>query len=138
MVAFSIGHLSRKTGVKVPTIRYCEEVGVLKAPVRTASNRRVYTDVAVNQLLFIRHARALGFAMTDIRALLNLQDNPAQSCRDADRIARVRLVEVEERIRRLGDLRHELKRMIEGCRQLRVSDCRVIEILADQGGGCTA
>ena len=36
---FSIGDLSRRTGVKVPTIRYYEEIGLLAVPPRTDGNR---------------------------------------------------------------------------------------------------
>lgn len=39
---FSIGQLSKATGVKVPTIRYYEEIGLLPAPGRNAGNQRRY------------------------------------------------------------------------------------------------
>ncbi|NJO54658.1 MAG: MerR family transcriptional regulator, partial [Bacteroidales bacterium] len=70
MRSMSIGELSRQTGVKVPTIRFYEEIGLLPPPPRTASNRRVYGTDAVQRLSFIRHARELGFEVEAIRALL--------------------------------------------------------------------
>lgn len=122
-----IGEVSRLTGVKVPTIRYYEGAGMLPAARRSESNRRIYDDKALKRIAFIRHARNLGFSMGDIKALIALQDNPDQSCKQADTIARARLAEVELRIRHLQSLQAELQAMIgRGCRQ-RVSKCRVIE-----------
>lgn len=122
-----IGEVSRLTGVKVPTIRYYEGAGMLPAARRSDSNRRIYDDKALKRIAFIRHARNLGFSMSDIKALIALQDNPDQSCKQADTIARARLAEVELRIRHLQSLQGELQAMIgRGCRQ-RVSKCRVIE-----------
>jgi DNA-binding transcriptional MerR regulator len=122
-----IGEVSRLTGVKVPTIRYYEGAGMLPAARRSDSNRRIYDDKALKRIAFIRHARNLGFSMGDIKALIALQDNPDQSCKQADTIARARLAEVELRIRHLQSLQAELQAMIgRGCRQ-RVSKCRVIE-----------
>lgn len=127
MQDLSIGAVSELTGVKVPTIRYYEGAGMLPTPRRTAGNRRVYDDNALKRIAFIRHARSLGFSMSDIKALIALQDDPTQSCREADAIARARLAEVELRIRHLQGLRKELQTMIgNGCRQ-RVARCKVIE-----------
>ena len=76
----TIGEAARASGVKVPTIRYYEQVGLLPAPERTASLRRLYTRRDLSRLAFIRHARELGFDVEAIRALLKLQDDPNQSC----------------------------------------------------------
>ena len=40
MSDFAIGELSRRTGVKVPTIRYYESIGLLPDPPRTEAGRR--------------------------------------------------------------------------------------------------
>jgi Cu(I)-responsive transcriptional regulator len=126
----SIGELARRTGCKVPTIRYYESVGLMPPPIRSAGNQRLYDRAAIDRLGFIRHGRELGFSLTAIRELLALADNPDRSCADADRIAKLRLVEVEGRIARLDALRRELRRMIRQCRGDRIADCRVIEVLS--------
>jgi len=129
--AFTIGDVARDTGVKVPTIRYYESIGLLPAPPRTHSNRRVYDEADRHRLAFIRHARELGFEVEAIRTLLSLQDRPEQSCESADAIARARLAEVDRRIASLTALRAELLRMLDHSAAGRVADCRVIETLAD-------
>ena len=133
MQAVPIGEAARQSGVKVPTIRYYEEIGLLPAPPRTQSNRRHYAAADLRRLAFIRHARELGFEIGAIRALLTLQDDPGQPCATADTIAKARLAEVEQRIRSLSALKAELELMVEGCSHGHVANCRVIEVLADHG-----
>ncbi|WP_409562228.1 helix-turn-helix domain-containing protein [Hyphomicrobium sp. B1] len=127
----SIGEAAKLSGVKVPTIRFYEEIGLLPRPARTEANRRLFVEDDLHRLAFIRHCRELGFELDAIRTLLRLQDNPKQSCDSADTIARARLSEVELRLKSLRALQRELKRMIDGCSHGHVSQCRVIEVLAD-------
>ena len=129
----AIKDAARESGVKVPTIRYYEEIGLLPSPTRDGGNRRRFERKDLERLTFIRHARELGFEVDAIRTLLALQDNPDQSCATADSIAKARLAEVNQRIRSLLALKAELEIMVEGCNHGHVSNCRVIEILADHG-----
>lgn len=126
-----IGQVSTETGTKVQTIRYYEEIGLLPEPERTAGNQRRYSRQQVDRLRFIRHCRDLGFPLSEVRALLDLSDNPDRSCAHADAIARHQLQEVERRLASLASLRQELCRMIDQCAGGTVADCRVIESLAD-------
>lgn len=128
-----IGALSKATGVKVPTIRYYEQIGLMGAATRTASNRRSYGREDVRRLAFIRHARELGFEIGEIRQLLALAAAPGAPCADADAIAARHLAAVEDRITRLTALRDEIARMVAQCRHGSIGDCRVIEVLADHG-----
>ena len=127
----TIGRVAKATGCKVQTIRYYEEIGILPPPDRSGGNQRIYETDHISRLLFIRHARELGFPLAAIRALLSLGDEPDQSCEAADGIAREQLDQVEQRISRLQSLKGELERMIEQCKGGRISDCRVIEVLGD-------
>lgn len=131
MRSVPIGEAARRSGVKVPTIRYYEQIGLLPAPVRSEGNRRHYEASDLRRLAFIRHSRELGFDIEAIRTLLTLQDNPSQPCATADTIAQARLADVVQRIRSLTALKAELELMVEGCRHGKVGECRVIEVLAD-------
>jgi DNA-binding transcriptional MerR regulator len=127
----SIGRLARETGVKVPTIRYYERVGLLPEAERSAGNQRLYDAAAVRRLAFIRHARELGFPLDAVRDLLRLADEPERSCAAVDAIARRQLVEIRRRLARLEALEGELARMLAQCEGERIADCRVIEVLGD-------
>ena len=128
----SIGALARETGVKVPTIRFYEQIGLMPQAKRTDGAWRLYGDVALRRLGFIKHARDLGFSVDDIRALLELAGTPERPCEDADRIARTQLASVERKIAQLSVLREELRRMVNVCSGLTAGQCRVIEALADK------
>jgi Cu(I)-responsive transcriptional regulator len=127
----TIGTLGRKTGTKVQTIRYYEKVGLLPEPGRTEGGQRRYSDEELDRLAFIRHARQLGFPLDAIRELLNLSDDPQQTCGEADAIASRQLRQVEQRIARLEALRTELKRMIHECSGGNTSNCRILGVLRD-------
>jgi DNA-binding transcriptional MerR regulator len=125
-----IGELSRRTGVKVPTIRYYEQLKLLPTAPRTQGRQRRYGTGEVSLLNFIRHARELGFEIETIRELLALSSQPDQSCANIDRLAQRHMLEVERRISRLEALRSELQRMLSACSRGRVRECRVIEALS--------
>lgn len=127
----TIGKLGTQAGVKVPTIRYYEQIGLLPEAERSTGNQRLYGRRALERLAFIRHARDLGFSLGAIRDLLSLSDDPDQPCAAADAIARTQLAEVESRIARLTALKVELQRMLVQCAHGTIADCRVIEVLGD-------
>ncbi|OYU88999.1 MAG: transcriptional regulator [Bradyrhizobiaceae bacterium PARB1] len=134
----SIGALSKASGVHIETIRYYERSGLLPKPARATNGRRVYDDGDVRRLLFIRHARDLGFDLGAVRDLLQLQEQPNQSCNGAWRLASAHLEAVEGRLRLLETLRAELTRMVASCRYGRVSECHVIDALATPQFGPSA
>ena len=127
----TIGSLARKTGTKVQTIRYYEQIGLMPEPGRTEGGQRRYGDDELDRLAFIRHARQLGFSLEAIRELLDLSDHPHRPCLEADAIARRQLKQVEQRLARLEALRTELQRMVHECSGGQTADCRVLEVLRD-------
>lgn len=128
---FTIGHLAKETGCKIPTIRYYEQIGLLPQPDRSPGNTRLYGPTHMARLVFIRHCRELGFSQSAIRELLDLTDQPDRSCEAVTEIARAHLGDVRRRITRLTMLETELERMITACGGGRVDQCHIIEALAD-------
>ncbi|MFJ7437816.1 helix-turn-helix domain-containing protein [Methylorubrum thiocyanatum] len=133
MKPIAIGELSRQAAVKVPTIRFYEERGLLPRASRTEGNRRTYGAADVRRLRFIRHARELGFEIEDIRALLDLAEQPERPCGEVDAIAHRHLADIDDRIARLAGLRAEVQAMLDECSRGRVRECRIVEVLADHG-----
>ncbi|MEP1229895.1 MAG: helix-turn-helix domain-containing protein [Litorimonas sp.] len=131
MKSQTIGLLSRKTGVKVTTIRYYETIGLMGVPDRTPSGQRVYTAPDVERLKFIRHARDLGFPIERIRAFVELQQGSDRTCEEIDKIAKHHLTDVQSRIRQLRALELELSRMVSACAGGEITSCKILEVLGN-------
>jgi DNA-binding transcriptional MerR regulator len=127
----TIGDLSKATGVKIPTIRYYEQMGLLSHAGRSEGNQRRYSTEERERLAFIRHARDLGLTIDAIRELIELSQHPEHPCRDADRIAAEQLATVRQKIARLRKLEAELERITTHRHANQISDCYVIRALAN-------
>lgn len=129
---YSIGQISRRTGIKVPTIRYYEDMGLIEPADRTEGNQRRYDAAGLEKLGFIKHARDLGFSIQAIAELIDLQAQPDRSCQAANQIAQAQLADIRSRIARLRALETELTRIAAGCSgRGTVGACHVLAALAD-------
>ncbi len=127
----SIGDLAKQTGVKVVTIRYYEQTGLLSASARTAGNYRSYDQRHIGQLRFIRRCRDLGFSIEQIRDLLRLSAEDHDSCADVCGIAERHLKSIREKLADLERLANELSLISRSCSGDRpMAECRIIESLS--------
>jgi DNA-binding transcriptional MerR regulator len=127
----TIGKLSLETGVKVVTIRYYEQVGLMPVPSRTDANYRTYGVDHRRRLRFIRRCRDLGFTLDQVRDLLRLSSEKTKACAEVDRIAEQHRGTVEEKLTDLTRLANELRRLSACCRgKGLIADCRIIEALS--------
>ncbi len=132
MTGLAIGKLAVIASTKVQTIRYYEEIGLIRPFTRTEGGHRLYGPEDVRRLKFIRHARELGFEIPAIRDLIGLADTPTASCADADSIARQHLHEIDSKLERLQALRVEIQGMVDACSSGRVATCGVIGALSEK------
>ena len=130
---YSIGALATAAGYAVQTLRYFEQIGLMPTAPRTSGGQRRYGEKELRRLLFIRHARDLGFELDTVRSLLKLAGHPDAPCDAADAIAIDHLRAIDDKIARLQAMREELARMIDACSGGRIGECRVIDVLADHG-----
>ncbi len=108
-----IGELAKTVGVTPDTIRYYEREGLLPAAERTPGGYRDYGPDAVNDLLFIKKAQALGLKLSDVREVLEISSGGKPPCEHVRATVSARLVEVEERLRELRALRATLRETLE-------------------------
>lgn len=128
---FTIGKLAEETGVKVVTIRYYEQIGLMPVAPRTDGNYRTYSLEHRRRLHFIRRCRDLGFTLDQIRDLLRLSSEKTHACAEVDRIAEQHRRTVEEKLADLTRLSRELRRLSACCRGNGIiADCRIIEALS--------
>jgi len=127
----SIGAIATATGIKIVTIRYYEQIGLVPAPSRTECNYRAYSQEHLRRLRFIRRCRDLGFRVIQVRELLRLSSRKNQECSEVDRVTARHLADVEEKISDLKRQSKELRRLSDWCRgDGLVADCRIIEALS--------
>lgn len=125
----TIGSMARQTGVKVPTIRYYEQMGLISEPERSGGNQRRYRTIDRDRLSFVRHARDLGFTIEAIRELLALSAHPESPCLGAHEIAARQLQQVKEKMAKLKQLGDELERMSDTCHVEQIKDCSLLQTL---------
>jgi DNA-binding transcriptional MerR regulator len=126
---YSIGELSAAVGVKIPTIRYYEKIKLMSQPARSQGNQRQYSQAALERLVFIKHARELGFSLKSIRSLMTLSQSKQGDCSEINRLAEDHLSQVRMKLNLLEKLESELVRMTIGCQSGQVEQCYVIESL---------
>ena len=126
----SIGTLSRRTGVKVTTIRYYESRGMIADPGRSSGGQRRYGQAELDRLTFIAHARALGLPLDQIATLLDLEQGEHDKAHD---IAATHLAQVRARIAQLQRLETELQRIASSCTG-DSPDCRISQAFGDHTG----
>lgn len=112
-MALTIGRVATATGVAAKTIRYYEQVGVLPRASRTAAGYRQYTEQSIQQLLFIRRARALGLSLRHLKALTTaLNGGPRRAMRPRlFELVRAHLSTVQRQIGELRLLQRQLERV---------------------------
>jgi DNA-binding transcriptional MerR regulator len=130
MDALTIGQLGQATDTKVETIRYYEKIGLLPAPRRTAGNYRSYAAEHLQRLGFIRRARELGFAIEEVRELLELAAHGERPCEEVDQVVADHLEATERKIAALMRLRRGLRHTLKSCKGGRIAECRIIQALS--------
>ena len=126
----NIGNVSTLSGLPVKTIRYYEEIGLVR-PLRDTNGYRAFRDQELHKLAFLGRARSLGFTIEDCRALVALYDDKTRASADVKRIANEHLEHIETKIAGLEAMRDTLSHLIDECSGDHRPDC---PILKDLGG----
>jgi MerR family mercuric resistance operon transcriptional regulator len=129
MAEMSRSGLSKKTGVNGETIRYYEKVGLMPEPDRAENGYRIYTEIHVRRLSFIRRCRELGFPPKEIATLLRLVDGGDYSCAEVRDHALAHLENIDSKIQDLRKIQKTLSTMASKCDGEMVPDCPLVETL---------
>lgn len=87
----------------------------------------------LKRLAFIRRARALGFGIDEVRALLNRADHRRRACAQARVIAAARLDDVRAKLADLKAIERVLRQTVARCATGGGSHCPLIEALSREG-----
>ena len=125
----NIGQAAAASGVSAKMIRHYEDIGLTRSPARTAANYRTYSENDVHVLRFVRHARALGFGIADIKQLLGLWQNKSRPSSAVKRIARRHVEDLERKIAELQAMVRTLDHLTRHCHGDHRPDCPILEEL---------
>ncbi|MEM7126029.1 MAG: MerR family transcriptional regulator [Chloroflexota bacterium] len=104
----TIGQLAKQAGLRTSALRYYEEQQLLTPVARADNGYRLYDTAAAETVRFIQRAQRLGFALADIRTLLQGIKQNVLDEETIVQIAESRFLAIEERLTSLLALRHEM------------------------------
>lgn len=103
-----IGEVSKLTGIGIEALRFYEKSGLLDRPGRTYSGYRLYDESVLERLAFVKKAQMLGFTLDEIKQLIAHKRAGENPCAEVREIVKVRLAELDERIKQMLQYRDEL------------------------------
>lgn len=115
MSNYTIGKLANLSGLSIDTIRFYEKEGVLTSSSRSKSGYRQFSPKDLQQALFIKKAKKLGFTLNEIKELILLSDD-TQQCLNVESKAVEKLQSISERIADLERIKIGLENLVKCCR----------------------
>lgn len=109
----TIGQLAKRIGLRPSALRYYEDEGLLTPDGRSESGYRLYSPKAEQRLRLIQRAQRLGFALADIRTLLDAWETGNLSNADLITTAEQRHLALERQLTELLILKHELELFLQ-------------------------
>ena len=125
----TIGEVAARTDVPPKTIRYYENIGLIKPPERLENRYRTYGETDVQTLRFIHRARSLGFSLKNISALLALYQDRKRASREVKRLALKHVGELDRKIAELTAIRKAIAELAERCHGNDRPDCPILDEL---------
>ena len=129
----NIGDVATLSGLPAKTIRYYEDIGLIK-PLRSANGYRSFRESDAHKLAFLGRSRALGFNIEDCRSLLALYEDEHRASAEVKEIAKQHLKRIDDKIGELKEMRATLAHLVDACAGDHRPDC---PILADLATKCT-
>ena len=123
----NIAHASHKSKVSAKRIRHYDSIGLLGQLSRSDTGYRQFSEVDIQNLIFIRHARDAGFSMQAIKALLGLWRNKRRSSSEVKRVAARHLASIETKIKELAAIRESLRQLVNTCHGDHRSECPILD-----------
>lgn len=107
--ALSSGELADLAGVSRDTLRHYERKGVLPRPLRGHNGYRRYSSEALQRVRLVRRALSVGFTLDELARVLKVRDAGGAPCQEVRRIANQKLLDVQEQLHELTQLRDDLQ-----------------------------
>jgi Hg(II)-responsive transcriptional regulator len=131
MAEFFVGQFAKEAGINLETVRYYEKLKLLPKPKRKESRYRLYDENDLRRLLFIKRAKELGFTLREIKELFELRIDSEAKCGDVKHLTEHKLVDVDNRIKDLKNIRSVLVKLITQCvnEEISSNECPILEVI---------
>ncbi|OZH51919.1 transcriptional regulator [Hydrocoleum sp. CS-953] len=109
-----IGQVAAVSGLPIKTIRYYEDMGLLKPSVeRSQSGYRLFEESVLGRLSFIKRAKSLGLSLREISEILVIRDRGELPCREVKQKLASKVQEITSQIEALENLKGELQEILQ-------------------------
>jgi Cu(I)-responsive transcriptional regulator len=132
----NIGEAAAASGLPAKTIRYYEEIGLVR-PLRGENGYRRFREADVARLAFLARARSLGFSVAECRALVALDEDDGRASADVKALAEEHLARIDAKIAELAAMRDTVAALVARCHGDRGPDCAILDGLAAGSGSGT-
>lgn len=126
----NISEIAKQTGLSAKQIRDYEKAGLLPKTQRSEADYRIYSSNDLARLNFIYNARKVGFSLTQIQALLALNDNPKRTSREVKQLTEQHIIELEQKIADLQQMLDRLKGWSSTCCGNESHECSILSGLS--------
>lgn len=109
-----IGSVAKDSGLPIKTIRYYDELGLLKTFGRTEGNYRLFDSGVFGRLRFIKRAQSLGLSLLEIKEFLGVHDQGDLPCDHIKVKLEEKLTQIEQQLQQLQILKQELNGLLSG------------------------
>lgn len=116
--ALKIGVVAKESGVSIKTIRYYDQLGLLKTFGRTEGNYRLFSSDVFGRLRFIKRAQSLGLSLLEIKEFLDVHDQGELPCEHIKTKLEDKLSQIEQQILELQILKQEIQGLLCGWQTL--------------------
>ncbi len=134
---WTVGKVAQRCGVKVSTLHFYEQKGLIHSW-RNAGNQRRYKADVLRRVSVIKAAQKMGISLAAIKeAFANLPDRRTPTMKDWEKLSAAWQAELDDRIAYLQRLRDSLTGCI-GCGCLSMKKCPIYnqdDKLATEGSG---
>ena len=126
----NIGEAAKKSGLSVKTVRYYDEINLIKPIKNRATNYRHYTTADLAKLQFIGKARRFNFSIKECKELLSLYENQNRSSKEVRNLTLTKIAEIDVKLTELENLREQLSHLVNCCKGNARPECPIIDELA--------
>jgi DNA-binding transcriptional MerR regulator len=109
-----IGSVAKESGIPIKTIRYYDELGLLKTSGRTEGGYRLFSADVLSRLKFIKRAQSLGLSLSEIKEFLEVHDQGNLPCDHIKVKLEDKVADIDRQIRQLQLLKQELEGLLSG------------------------